>query len=74
MKLTVIIQQSPDGWLVGQIEQIPGVITQGRTIEELKFMLQDALELYLEVQQELTARDYEGQSFERADFGFLQAA
>lgn len=74
MKLTVIIQQGNDGWITGQIEQIPAVITQGRTMEELKFMLQDALNLYLETQQELTARQYEGQQFSRQDFGFLEAA
>lgn len=74
MQLTVIIQQGEDGWLTGQIEQIPAVITQGRTMEELKFMLQDALELYLETQQELTARGYEGKQFTRTEFGFLAAA
>ncbi len=74
MQLTVIIQQGEDGWLTGQIEQIPAVITQGRTMDELKFMLQDALELYLETQQELTARNYEGQQFTRTEFGFLEAA
>ena len=74
MQLTVIIQQGEDGWLTGQIEQIPAVITQGRTMKELKFMLQDALEFYLETQQELTARNYEGQEFTRTDFGTLQAA
>lgn len=74
MQLTVIIQHGEDGWLTGQIEQLPAVITQGRTMEELKFMLQDALALYLETQQELTARSYQGQTFTRESFGELNAA
>ena len=47
MQLTVIIQEGKDGWLTGQVEQLPAVISQGRTVEELNFMLQDALTLYL---------------------------
>lgn len=74
MQLTVIIQQGEDGWITGQIEQIPAVISQGRTMEELKFMLQDALEFYLETQQQLTAENYQGQKFSREMFGQLNAA
>ena len=74
MQLTVIIQEGKDGWLTGQIEQLPAVISQGRTMEELNFMLQDALTLYLETQQELTARNYQGQQFTRTEFGTLRAA
>jgi len=74
MQLTFIIQQGEDGWITGQIEQIPAVISQGRTMEELKFMLRDALEFYLETQQLLTAKEYQGQDFRRETFGQLSAA
>ncbi|WP_245897468.1 type II toxin-antitoxin system HicB family antitoxin [Hymenobacter nivis] len=74
MELTIIIQHGEDGWITGQLEQIPAVITQGRTMEELKFMLLDALALYLEVQQEQTAKTYQGQDFSRETFGQLNAA
>jgi len=43
-------------------------------MEELKFMLRDALTLYLETQQETTAKAYQGQSFSRENFGQLNAA
>ncbi len=74
MELTIIIQHGEDGWITGQLEQIPAIITQGRTMDELKFMLQDALALYLEVQQERTAKAYQGQDFSREIFGQLNAA
>ena len=74
MELTVIIQQGEDGWITGQIEQIPAVISQGRTREELKFMLRDALTFYLETQQQMTAEAYQGQAFSRENFGQLNAA
>ena len=48
MKLTIIILKGEDGFLVGQIKEIPEVITQGTTIEEVKENIKDALELYLE--------------------------
>ncbi|HPE33522.1 MAG TPA: type II toxin-antitoxin system HicB family antitoxin [Bacteroidales bacterium] len=36
MKLTAIIEKSDDGWYVGQFEEIPAVLSQGKTIAELK--------------------------------------
>jgi predicted RNase H-like HicB family nuclease len=48
IKLTAIIEKSEDGWFVGQIEEIPAAISQGKTIEELKRNLLDALQLILE--------------------------
>lgn len=43
MKLTAIIEKSTDGWYVGQLEEIPAVLSQGKTIAELKENLLDAL-------------------------------
>ena len=60
MKLTAIIETGENGWLVGQIEEIPAVISQGKTVEDLKANLVDALQLYLEVQKELTDQEYKG--------------
>ena len=48
MKLTAIIEKSDDGWYVGQIEEIPAAMSQGKTIEELKANLIDALNLLME--------------------------
>ena len=45
---TAIIEKSEDGWYVGQLEELPEVISQGKTIEELQNNLQDALELIMQ--------------------------
>ena len=67
MKLTAVIENGENGWLVGQIEEIPAVISQGKTVEELKANLLDALYLYLETQKELTDQEYEGKMITRED-------
>lgn len=48
MKLTLIIKKGSNGFLIGQIKELPEVFTQGLTIEELKENIADALEMYLE--------------------------
>ncbi|MDP3644019.1 MAG: type II toxin-antitoxin system HicB family antitoxin [Bacteroidota bacterium] len=48
MKLTLIVKKGKNGYLIGQLKEIPAVFTQGLTIEELKENIADALEMYLE--------------------------
>ncbi len=48
MKYTAIIKKTPDGWFIGQCEQIPEALTQGKSIEEVKENLKDAIRLCLE--------------------------
>lgn len=67
MKLTAIIETGENGWLVGQIEEIPAVMSQGKSIIELKENLVDALHLYLETQKELTDKDYAGKDIIREE-------
>lgn len=47
MKLTLVIRKGSTQ-LIGQIKEIPGVLTQGLTVAEVKENILDALELYLE--------------------------
>lgn len=58
MKLTAIIEKSDDGWYVGQIEEFPSAISQGKTIDELKENLIDALQLLMETNKEMTKKEY----------------
>ena len=67
MKLTAIIEKSEDDWFVGQIEEIPAAISQGKTIEELKANLIDALNLLLEVNKENTKKEYKGKKVIREE-------
>ena len=47
MKLTVLIIQGAD-FLIGTIKEIPAVVTQGTSRQEVLENIQDALQLYLE--------------------------
>ena len=50
MKLTLVISKG-DEFFIGTIKEIPGVITQGESIEETKENIMDALGLYLEAME-----------------------
>ena len=60
MDYTAIIEKSDDGWYVGQVQEIPEAIAQGKTIEELKQNLLDAMELVIDVHREQTNNLYQG--------------
>ncbi len=51
MKFTLLIRQGQTQ-LIGQLKEIPGVLTQGATVAEVKENIQDALALYLEDMRE----------------------
>ena len=52
MEYTIAVTQLEDGWLMGQCEQIPEAITQGRDMDDLMFMMKDAIELCLEYKRD----------------------
>lgn len=52
--MTLRISKGED-FFVGTIKEIPEVITQGKTIEETKENILDALQIYLESMQNETA-------------------
>src|SRR5688500_11474251 len=47
-----IIKPEPNGWLVGWVEEIPGTISQGRSLDECRQNLRDSLELVLETHRD----------------------
>jgi predicted RNase H-like HicB family nuclease len=51
-KFTAIIEKGENGWYVGQVEEVPEAISQGKTIAELKENLIDALRLILDLKRE----------------------
>ena len=53
MKLTIVITKGEE-FFIATIKEIPAVITQGKTIEEAKENVMDALGLYLEDMQHET--------------------
>ena len=41
-----------DGWILAQAPEIPGAVTQGRTMDEARAMIKEAVELLLESYRE----------------------
>jgi predicted RNase H-like HicB family nuclease len=53
LKLTIVYEQDPDSdWIVVSIPEVPGVHSQGRTREEAREMILDALAGMLELRAE----------------------
>jgi predicted RNase H-like HicB family nuclease len=62
MKFTAIIEKGENGWFVGQVEELPAAMSQGKTIEELKENLLDAVRLLLDTNKEITEKEYFGKT------------
>lgn len=52
MNITCVFQEVSEGY-IAFVEEIPGVNTQGRTLEEAKENLKEALQLILETNREI---------------------
>jgi predicted RNase H-like HicB family nuclease len=48
MKFKVIIEKGEDGWYVVEVPALPGCISQGKTKKEALENVKEAIELYLE--------------------------
>jgi len=47
LDLTIVYEPGEDGWILASIPEVPGVLTQGRTREEARANVIDALRLML---------------------------
>ena len=54
------VYQKTGKWYSGWVEEIPGVNTQGKTLQEAKDNLQEALALTLEVNKAMVRKDLKG--------------
>lgn len=57
MKLTAVFEPAKEGGYTCFVEEVPGAISQGETIEEAKANLLDALQLVLQCQRELAEKE-----------------
>jgi predicted RNase H-like HicB family nuclease len=55
-EFTAIIEKK-GCWYIGTVEEIPGVNTQGRTLAEVRRNLKEAIQLILEANRELLAKE-----------------
>jgi predicted RNase H-like HicB family nuclease len=58
-KFTAVFEQAGDYW-IAYVEELPGANTQGRTLEEARENLKDAVKLIIEANRELARRESEG--------------
>ena len=56
-KFTAIYEHTEDGWWVASVPEIPGAHSQGRSIEEAREMIKDAVRLLMEVRREDAERE-----------------
>jgi predicted RNase H-like HicB family nuclease len=45
---TVVYQEIEDGWVMATVPELPGAVTQGKTMKEAREMIKEAVELLLE--------------------------
>ena len=68
IKLTAVFQKSPYGY-IGYIEELPGVNTQGETLEEVKENLIEAIKLVLEANRLLSEEEFQDSEFSKEEIG-----
>lgn len=59
---SVVYQEIEDGWIMASIPELPGAVTQGRTMAEAREMIREAAELLLESYRENASKDAGGSS------------
>lgn len=60
-QLTAVYEKRGE-WVIAYIEEIPGVNTQGASMDEARANLEDALHEFLEANRELSRRDLSGRA------------
>lgn len=51
MKLHILIEQDEDGFFVAEVPALPGCLSQGKTEEEARSNIKEAVEGWLEVME-----------------------
>lgn len=59
-RFTAAYEKTDDGWWVGQVLEVPGALTQGKTLDEARGNLEEALTLILECARDGARRDLSG--------------
>jgi len=57
LDLTIVYEPGEEGWILASIPEVPGVLTQGRTREEARANVIDALRLMLSPEPEAWSAD-----------------
>ena len=65
-KFTAVFEQVGEWW-IGYVEELPGANTQGKTLEEARENLKEAVQLIIEANRELARREAEGKQVIREE-------
>ena len=65
---TAVFEKTED-WYIGYVEELPGANTQGKTLNEARENLKEAIELILESNRELAERDIVGKEVVKEGIG-----
>lgn len=66
MSFTAIYQKVPEGY-IAFVEELPGANTQGKTLEEARKNLKEAIKLVLETYRQLTEEEIAGKEVIREE-------
>ncbi len=72
INFTAVFQKVPEGY-IGYVEELPGANTQGKTLEETRENLNEAVQLVLEANRQLAEESINGNDVIREPF-LLNAA
>jgi predicted RNase H-like HicB family nuclease len=56
-EFTAVYTPIEDGWIMAQVPELPGAVTQGHDMNEAREMIQEAVELLLQSYRENAAKD-----------------
>ncbi|MCX7011539.1 MAG: type II toxin-antitoxin system HicB family antitoxin [Candidatus Sumerlaeota bacterium] len=70
--LTAVFRKSPYGY-IGYVEELPGANTQGKTLEETKKNLIEAVQLVLEANRQLAEEELPGTDYVKEPLGNITA-
>jgi predicted RNase H-like HicB family nuclease len=59
LRMTIVYEQGDDGWTIASVPEVPGTHSQGRTRDEARANVIDALETMLTPDEALAAGDVE---------------
>lgn len=71
-RFTAVFEQDGEWW-VGYVEELPGANTQGRTLDEARENLQEAVRLVIAANRELARREAEGREVIREELVLASA-
>jgi len=53
LQFKILIEQDEDGWYVASVPELPGCYTQGKTVEQVRKRIREAIQLVLESEPQL---------------------